>query len=77
VKRDRLALVGWGLCLLAVPIVCDVVAIARGDETLSRLYARAALHPVAGPFVVGASAGLLYHLGQTVADEWVRSQRSR
>lgn len=67
--RDRLAWAGWGLSLLAVPVTVDILAFATGRESMSRLWARGVLHPVAGPVVAGASAALVWHLVQTVLDE--------
>ena len=69
VRRDRVAWCGWGLSLLAIPATIDTIAIHTGRETMSRLWARGLLHPIAGPIVAGASVGLAWHLAQTVLDE--------
>lgn len=62
VNRNRLALVGWALSVLVVPILVDWRAIVAKKETMSRLYVRGLLHPVLGPLVLGASAALVWHL---------------
>lgn len=71
-RRDVLALTGWGAAVLVIPVAIDSTAIRRGLETMSRLWARGVLHPVAGPAVAGASFALAWHLGQVTLDEWIR-----
>lgn len=68
-SRDRLAWAGWVAALVVVPVTVDIIAFATSRESMSRLWARGVLHPVAGPIVAGASAGLAWHLVQTVIDE--------
>lgn len=73
---QRLAVAGWAAVVVGavgIPAVVDTVAIRRHVETMSRAYARAALHPVKGPFVIGTTAGVViglgWHIAQTIADE--------
>lgn len=68
-RRDRLAWAGWALAVVAVPLAIDITAFRGGHESMSRLWARGILHPVAGPIVAGATLGLAWHLAQTVLDE--------
>lgn len=71
INRNRLALVGWAVSVLLVPILVDWRAIVAKKETMSRLYARGLLHPIAGPVVLGASAALAWHLTLTVLSELI------
>lgn len=66
-RSDRLALAGWAVSLLLVPIAVDTVAIIKGWSTMSRLAGRGAAHSVTGPLVVGAGLGLGYHLAMEAA----------
>ena len=73
-----MTLAGWGWGAVGagasvIPATVDIIAVRRGDETMSRLAVQVSLRPVAGPVAVGLVAGVLiglgWHLAQTLYDE--------
>ena len=73
-----MTLAGWGWAgvgvgAVVIPATVDVIAVRRGEETMSRLAVQVSLRPIAGPVLVGVVAGVVvglgWHLGQTLYAE--------
>lgn len=56
-------------------VVYEMYALAVGGETISRALRRSLAHPVAGPALLGAAAGLLWHVTQPLPESGWSDER--